>query len=128
VSARARLPNRRQSETLDFEHGGHRFTLTGSRFPGGDIVELFLSSLVGSPREFNRGGTSFVCPITQGGNYARSQGFAVSLSGAGTNAQGVILCNQPRVLDIAARGGRFSEKAPEYIVDEVIAKLQTLLD
>jgi mRNA interferase ChpB len=40
----------------------------------------------------------------------------------------VILCNQPRTLDIAARGGRFSEKAPEYIVDEVIAKLQTLLD
>jgi mRNA interferase ChpB len=84
--------------------------------------------LIVSPRDFNRGGTSFVCPITQGGNYARSQGFAVSLSGAGTNAQGVILCNQPRTLDIAARGGRFSGKAPEYIVDEVIAKLQTLLD
>ena len=81
--------------------------------------------LIVSPRDFNRGGTSFVCPITQGGNYARSQGFAVSLSRAGTNAQGVILCNQPRTLDIAARGGRFSEKAP---VDEVIAKLQTLLD
>jgi mRNA interferase ChpB len=80
------------------------------------------------PRDFNRGGTSLVCPITQGGNYARSQGFAVSLSGAGTNAQGVILCNQPRTLDIAARGGRFSEKVSEYIVDEVIAKLQTLLD
>lgn len=84
--------------------------------------------LIVSPRDFNRGGTSLVCPITQGGNYARNQGFAVSLSGAGTNAQGVILCNQPRILDIAARGGRFSEKAPEYIVDEVIAKLQTLLD
>ncbi|MDQ6703559.1 MAG: type II toxin-antitoxin system PemK/MazF family toxin [Pseudomonadota bacterium] len=84
--------------------------------------------LIVSPRDFNRGGTSLVCPITQGGDYARSQGFAVSLSGAGTNAQGVILCNQPRTLDIAARGGRFSEKAPEFIVDEVIAKLQTLLD
>jgi mRNA interferase ChpB len=40
----------------------------------------------------------------------------------------MLSCNQPRTLDIAARGGRFSEKAPEYIVDEVIAKLQTLLD
>jgi len=40
---------------------------------------------------------------------------------------GVILCNQPRILDIVARGGRFCEKAPEYIVDEVIATLQTLL-
>jgi mRNA interferase ChpB len=84
--------------------------------------------LIVSPREFNRGGTSLVCPITQGGNYARNRGFAVSLSGAGTNVQGVVLCNQPRILDIAARGGRFCEKAPEYVVDEVIAKLQTLLD
>jgi mRNA interferase ChpB len=65
--------------------------------------------------------------VTQGGNYARSQSFAVSLSGARTNAQGVILCNQPRTLDVAARGDRFSQKAPEYpeyIVDEVMAKLQ----
>lgn len=84
--------------------------------------------LIVSPREFNRGGTSLVCPITQGGNYARNMGFAVSLSGAGTNVQGVILCNQQRILDIAARGGRFCEKVPEYIVEEVIAKLQTLLD
>jgi hypothetical protein len=39
----------------------------------------------------------------------------------------VILCNQPRTLDVAARGDRFSQKAPEYpeyIVDEVMAKLQ----
>ena len=84
--------------------------------------------MIVSPREFNRGGTSLVCPITQGGNYARSRGFAVSLSGAGTSTQGVVLCNQPRILDIAARGGRFIEKAPESIVDDVRAKLQTLLD
>src|ERR1700758_3353041 len=84
--------------------------------------------LIGSRREFNVGGTALVCPVTQGGNYARNRGFAVSLSGAGTKVQGVIFCNQPRILDIAARGGRFCEKAPEYIVDEVIAKLQTLLD
>ncbi len=29
---------------------------------------------------------------------------------------------------VAARGGRFCEKAAEHVVDEVIAKLQTLLD
>jgi hypothetical protein len=52
MTARARLPNRRPSETLDFEHGGHWFTLSLSRFPGGCIAELFLSSsLVGSPVE-----------------------------------------------------------------------------
>lgn len=84
--------------------------------------------LIVSRREFNRGGTSLVCPITQGGSYARNKGFAVSLSAAGTNVQDVILCSQPRILDVAARGGRFCEKVPEYIVDEVVARLQTLLD
>ncbi|MGA8172633.1 MAG: type II toxin-antitoxin system PemK/MazF family toxin [Methylocystis sp.] len=84
--------------------------------------------IVVSPRDFNRFGTALVCPITQGGAHARSKGFAVSLSGAGLSAQGVVLCNQPRTIDIAARGGRFLEKAPDYIVEDVIAKLQTLLD
>jgi mRNA interferase ChpB len=84
--------------------------------------------LIVSRRDFNRGGASLVCPITQGGDYARNRGFAVSLSGAGTDVQGVVLCNQPRIVDIAARGGRFIEKAPDFIVDDVIAKLQTLLD
>jgi hypothetical protein len=52
LSARERLRNRRQNEMFDFEHGGHRFMLSLSRFPGGGIAELFLSSaLVGSPVE-----------------------------------------------------------------------------
>ena len=84
--------------------------------------------LIISPKDFNKFGTPLVCPITQGGNFARNRGFAVSLAAAGTNAQGVILCNQPRTLDITARGGQFSEKAPDFIVNEVIARFQTLLD
>lgn len=84
--------------------------------------------LIVSTRDFNRGGTALICPITQGGNYSRGRGFSVSLSSAGTNVQGVVLCDQARTIDMAARGGRFSEKAPDFIVDEVIAKLQTLLD
>ena len=84
--------------------------------------------LIISPTAFNRLGTPLVCPITQGGNHARNQGFAVTLSCAGTNVQGVVLCNQPRTLDIAARNGTFSERVPEHVMDEVIAKLQTLLD
>jgi mRNA interferase ChpB len=84
--------------------------------------------LIVSPREFNRLGTPLVCPITLGGNYARDRGFAVSLSGAGTNAQGVVLCNQPRVLDLQRRGAAFAEKAPPSVIDEVIAKLATLLE
>jgi mRNA interferase ChpB len=84
--------------------------------------------LLVSPRIFNQLGTPLVCPVTQGGNFARNAGFAVSMSGAGTVTQGVVLCNQPRVLDLQSRGARFIEKAPEMIVDEVLAKLQTLLD
>lgn len=84
--------------------------------------------LVLSPKTFNLMGTPFVCPITQGGNLAREAGFAVSLSGAGTQTQGVVLCNQPRVLDLHARGGRFIEMAPRFIIDEVLAKLATLIE
>ena len=35
-----------------------------------------------SPKAFNVLGTPLVCPITQGGNFARHAGFAVPLSGA----------------------------------------------
>jgi mRNA interferase ChpB len=84
--------------------------------------------LIVSPREFNRLGTPLVCPITQGGNFARDRGFAVSLSGSGTNAQGVVLCHQPRVLDLQGRGATFVEKVPPVIIDEVISRLLTLLE
>lgn len=84
--------------------------------------------LIVSPAEFNALGTPLVCPITQGGNFARHAGFAVSLSGAGTRTGGVVLCNQARVLDLQARGARFVEKAPVFIVDEVLARLSALID
>jgi mRNA-degrading endonuclease toxin of MazEF toxin-antitoxin module len=73
-------------------------------------------------------GTPLVCPITQGGNFARHAGFAVSLSGAGMQTQGVVLCNQPRVLDLQARKARFIESVPDFIIDEVLAKLATLIE
>ena len=84
--------------------------------------------LVVSPKAFNDLGTPLVCPITQGGAFARHAGFAVPLSGAGTRTQGVVLCNQPRVLDLKARGARFIEAVPDFIMDEVLARLQTLIE
>ena len=84
--------------------------------------------LIVSPAEFNALGTPLVCPITQGGNFARHAGFAVSLSGAGTRTAGVVLCNQARVLDLQARQARFVERVPDFIVDEVCARLATLID
>ena len=84
--------------------------------------------LILTPREFNRLGTPIVAPITMGGNFARTQGFTVSLHGAGTNSDGVILCHQLRALDLRARGGKFSEKAPDFIMDDVLARVTTLFE
>ena len=85
-------------------------------------------ALIVSPKAFNILGTPLVCPITQGGNFARHAGFAVSLSGAGTRTQGVILCNRARVLDLQARETRFVREDPDFIIDEVLAKLLTLIE
>lgn len=85
--------------------------------------------LIVSPKAFNQlTRTPLVLPITSGGSFARTAGFAVSLTGAGTTTTGVVRCDQPRVLDIAARHGRKMESVPEFIIDEVLAKLATLLE
>jgi mRNA-degrading endonuclease toxin of MazEF toxin-antitoxin module len=83
--------------------------------------------LIVSPGAFNTlTGTPIVLPIASGGNFARRAGFAVPL--AGTQTTGVVRCDQPRALDLDARGGRKVERAPEAIVDEVLARLATILE
>ena len=84
--------------------------------------------LVLSPAEFNRFGLILACPITQGGAFAREHGFAVSLSAAGMRTQGVVLCHQVRTLDYKERNGKLVEALPEEQVDEVLARVRTLLD
>lgn len=84
--------------------------------------------MVLTPRLFNQLGTPIVVPITSGGQFARERGFAVSLSGAGTLSTGVILCHQLRALDLKARGARFVERAPEGIVEEVLARVRPLFE
>jgi mRNA interferase ChpB len=85
--------------------------------------------LVVSPGAFNRlTKVPIVLPITSGGRFARTAGFAVPLTGAGTRTSGVIRCDQPRALDLAARGGRRLERVPAAIIDEVLAKLAPLFD
>ncbi len=39
-----------------------------------------------------------VVPVTSGGNFARTAGFAVSLDGVGIRTTGVVRCDQPRQL------------------------------
>jgi mRNA-degrading endonuclease toxin of MazEF toxin-antitoxin module len=85
--------------------------------------------LIVSPEAFNRvTRVPVVLPITSGGSFARTAGFAVSLSGAGTKTQGVVRCDQPRALDLAARNGRKLESLPEAIMDEVLARLTPIFE
>jgi len=84
--------------------------------------------LVLTQHEFNRRGLAFVCPVTQGGEYARDAGFAVSLSGAGTETQGVALCHQARSIAWKARSARFLERAPEAVTADVLARVAALIE
>ncbi len=83
--------------------------------------------LVVSPTEFNEATKlPVVLPITNGGEFARRIGFAVAVSGVKTT--GIIRCDQPRVIDLAARDARKVDTLPEVILDEVLAKLATLFE
>jgi len=85
--------------------------------------------LVITPGAFNRvTSVPVVLPITTVGNFARTAGFAVSLMGAGTRTTGVVRCDQPRALDLRARGGRRVETVPDHIVDEVLSKVIPLFE
>ena len=85
--------------------------------------------LIISPAPFNKlTGTPVVLPITTGGSFARRRGFAVSLQGTGTRTTGVIRCDQPRALDLTARKGKRLETVPEQIIDDVLARLATILE
>jgi mRNA-degrading endonuclease toxin of MazEF toxin-antitoxin module len=85
--------------------------------------------LVVSPLAFNRlTKTPVVVPITSGGNFARTAGFAVSLTGAGTKTTGVVRCDQPRALDLGARSAQKLESVPAAIMNEVLAKLAPIFE
>ncbi len=85
--------------------------------------------LIVSPSAFNRlTKTPVVLPITRGGNFARTAGFAVSLTGAGTNTTGVVRCDQPRAMDLGSRKARKLESVPPAIMDDVLAKLAAILE
>ena len=84
--------------------------------------------LIVSPAPFNRlTGAPVVLPITTGGSFARRRGFAVSLEDAGTRTTGVIRCDQPRALALGARQGRRVDTVAEHIMDDVLARLATIL-
>ena len=97
----------------------------------GDIYMVSLDPTVGHdqdrPTKFNEATKlPVVLPITGGGEFARRIGFAVPLAGIQTT--GIVRCDQPRVLDITARGGRKVDALPPEIMDEVLAKVGTLFE
>jgi mRNA-degrading endonuclease toxin of MazEF toxin-antitoxin module len=111
-------------------------------FDRGDVVSVNLNPtsgheqegyrpvLVISPREVNDlMGTVIVLPITNHGNFARVQGFTVSLDDAGITTGGVVLCHQPRTLDLVARGAIGAvESVPAPVLSEVLAKFVSLFE
>lgn len=113
--------------------------MVGAIFDRGDIVLVSLDPTLGREQQgtrpalvltsklFNKLGDVLVAPISQGGNFARYAGFAVSLAGTGCTTQGVILVNKIRMLDLSARKARKVETVPDVITDEVMARLSAIL-
>ncbi len=109
-------------------------------FDRGDVVSVPLDPTVGheqrgtrpalvlTTKDFNQLGDVLVAPITQGGDFSRHAGFAVSLTGTGCKTQGVALINKVRMLDLAARKARRVERAPQAVIDEALGRLTALLD
>jgi mRNA interferase ChpB len=109
-------------------------------FDRGDVVQVPLDPAVGheqrgtrpalvlTTREFNRLGDVLVAPITQGGDYSRHAGFAVSLDGSGCRTQGVALVNKIRMLDLAARKARKVERVPQVVIDDALGRLTAILE
>jgi mRNA interferase ChpB len=109
-------------------------------FDRGDIVGVPLDPAMGhepkgtrpalvlTTKAFNRLGDVLVAPIIRGGDFARYAGFAVSLAGSGCRTDGAVLINKIRVLDLTARKARRIERAPQAVVDDVLARLTAILE
>ena len=110
--------------------------------PGrGDILELSFDPTLGreirgsrpvlvlSADAFNKAsGLLLVAPITQGGAASRETGFSVTLMGAGTKTQGVVMCDQTRTVDARARTFKRVERAPASVVQEALDAVLSILE
>jgi mRNA interferase ChpB len=109
-------------------------------FERGDVVNVPLDPAVGheqkglrpalvlTTREFNKLGDVLVAPISQGADFSRYAGFAVSLTGSGCKTQGVALVNKIRMLDLSARKARKIERAPQMVIDDALGRLMALME
>ena len=105
----------------------------------GDIYAVSLDPTLGHEQQGRRpvlvvSATAFngvtrvpvVVPITTGGAFARTAGFTVSLEAAGLKTLGAVRCDQPRALDLSARGARRIESVPDAVLDDVLAKIAAI--
>ena len=76
----------------------------------------------------NASGLCLICPISQGASQSRYLGFAAPLMGSGTATQGVVMCNQPRTVDLAARRAKRVEAVPDHVIEDVLARIAALLE
>lgn len=112
----AYMPNRGDIVHLDFDPSSGQ-EMKGPHF-----------GLVLSSKTFNRQGLAMICPISQGAAAAaRTHGTVVTLMGSGTNTQGAVHCHQLKSLDWKARNARLNENVPQYVMDEVLARVEAIL-
>jgi len=110
------VPNRGDIVHLQFDPSSGR-EIRGPHF-----------GLVVSGRAFNQQGLAMICPISQGAAAAaRTYGTVVTLMGAGTETQGAVHCHQLKSLDWRVRKTQFKEAVPQYLVDEVLARVEAIL-
>ena len=110
-------------------------------FHRGDICKLSLDPTLGheqqgyrpvlilTPEPYNTlTGTAVVAPITNGGNFARENGFSVSLENTGIKTTGIVRCDQIRSIDLMARQAKVIERAPKRIISESLEIVSTLFE
>lgn len=85
-------------------------------------------ALVLSVSAFNQLGMTLVAPVTQGGNFARYAGFSVPLRCEEGDVQGVVLVNQLRMMDLRARQAKWLGVAADEVVEDVLLRLQAIVD
>ena len=111
------------------------------KFRRGDICKVSLDPTLGheqqgyrpvlvlSPDSYNSlTGTAIVAPITNGGAFARNNGFSVNLLGSGLETTGVVRCDQIRTIDLNVRQAIKVESAPLYIIQEALDIVLSLLE
>lgn len=80
--------------------------------------------LILSPKDFNIAtGLAFVCPIT---GKVKGGSFEVPVP-KGAGLSGVVLADHIRSLDWVERQAQFHSRAPQDLLDEVIARIEAIL-